>query len=342
MKKYFSLFLLALLCISSYAEDVIKCDKNQFSKIDHIFRIPVLNSPSMLLAPVSPNKLDIDFKTGGDNLEPKGFQKNLHLTINIKNRSAIVVDDVNKNQTWPNNSLHRISVPLPEDIIVADLESITLVRTVVNNYNIVDGGMGDNWNLDKLSVMAIIKTNGILVRTSLLNEIGSPLFRFIYDNRGNSNPNAGTRHTWALTISTAPTPRSTVRETTNVSFVANFGTGGDDLRGGNDNIDMVISFRSGRQPITFRDVNARRPWRNFSDNYVQRIMPNTQDIDINDIYTVTIKHSGGGGIGADNWYLDKFKFTVTKGTEAKVLIDRVEAPIHYFTGDQRSKMLMVQ
>ena len=148
-----------------------------------------------------------------------------------------------------------------------------------------------------------------------------------------------------LNLSSEPTVVAVGATNNNNSALATmsamFGTGGDDLRGGRDNINMLIRFKSGRLPISLNNLNASRNWRNFYEKTVEKVLPNSQDIAINDIKDVIIRHTGGGGIGADNWYLDKFKLTITKGTETKVLIDKIEAPIHYFTGDSRSKTLVV-
>lgn len=74
------------------------------------------------------DKLDIDFRTGGDNLEPKDFQDNLEVQINLHGKSPIIVTNANKGQTWPNNSVRRVSIPLDGTIKLEDFQSITLKR----------------------------------------------------------------------------------------------------------------------------------------------------------------------------------------------------------------------
>ena len=294
------------------------------------------------VAILSENKIEIDFKTGGDNLEPKGFQKNLQITINIRNRAPIVMENVNENQTWPNNSVRRVVVPLSADINAMDLESIALLRTVVGSWNNVDAISADNWNLDKITATAIVKTNGSFVRTLILNKSGAPLFRFIYENRGNSNPNAGLGVTYEFAPNRygGPTlPRGTPGLAT---ITAIFGTGGDDLRGGNDNVNITIRFKSKPQVVTISNINDKANWGNWSENTVTKTIPNSAELDINDIKDIELRHTGGGGIGADNWHIDKFKLTIARGREVKVLIDKVGAPLHMFTGDTRRKTFQVQ
>ncbi len=303
---------------------------------------PPQRSPGVAVAAPSDNKIEIDFKTGLDNLEPKGFQKNLQLTINIKNRAPLVMDDVNKNQTWPNNSIRRVTVPLPAGINVSDLEAVTLLRTVVGSWNNVDAISADNWNLDKITATAIEKRDGRLVRTILLNKSGTPLFRFIYENRGAKNANEGLTTTFSFSPNGYGATATPPSASGDASITAIFGTGGDDLRGGGDNVNLVIRFKSNKPAITLSNVNADRNWGNLSEKSFTKVLPNTAGLDFNDVKEIELRHTGGGGIGADNWYLDKFKLTITRDGETKTLVDKVEAPIHYFTGDTRRKIIKVE
>ena len=289
------------------------------------------------------NKIEFDFKTGGDNLEPKSFQKNVQLTINIKNHAPIVVDDVNNNQSWPNNSIRRVAVPIPSDINMMDVESATLTRTVVNGWNNVDAGGADNWNLDKLTATALVKREGRVIRTVLYNQSGSPLFRFIYEKRNNTNASEGLTKTFIFSLGgygTATVPTSTPGL---AAITAVFGTGGDNLEGGNgNNVNITIKYKSKPQVTVINNINDRANWGNFTENSVTKTIPNSTTLDINDIKEIELRHTGGGGFAADNWHLDKFKLTITKGGETKVLVDKVGAPIHIFTGDSRRKLFVVE
>ncbi len=299
-----------------------------------------IQSPSVVVAPPSANKIEIDFKTGGDNLEPRGFQKNLQITIAIQNREPIVMTDVNKNQTWPNNSTRRVTVALPADINVADLRSISLLRTVVNSWNNVDAGIADNWNLDKITATAIIKTEGRMMRTLLLNKSGAPLFRFIYEKRNNTNPNEGIGTTYDFSLGYQNNPIATTpRGVTEINAI--FGTGGDDLRGGNDNVDLAIKLRTTpARTVYLRNLNNKENWPNFSERTVRKPVVGAA-FTFADIESIELRHTGGGGIFADNWQIDKFKLTMAINGEARVLVDKVDAPIHMFTGETRRKVFIV-
>ena len=307
--------------------------------------LPPQASQSVVVAPPSDNKLDIDIKTGGDNLEPRGFQTNPQITIHLRNRNPIILENINNNQSWPNNSIKRVSIPLPNDINLQDLLSINIKRTVVSNWNNFDAGIADNWNIDRVTATAIIKTNGRLVRTVILNKTGirGPLVRIVYEKRNNDNPIEQREITIPFDESSssappAPAPRTAVA---NPIIKIETLTGGDDLRGGNDNLHLLIKLKfTPARNISLNNINAGRKWPNFTERTITKplmVPPFTFD----DIEEIVLRHTGGGGIGADNWHLDKLKITLTIGGETRVLLDRVGAPIHFFTGEARSKTFQI-
>jgi hypothetical protein len=81
-------------------------------------------------------------------------------------------------------------------------------------------------------------------------------------------------------------------------LVAAFSTTDDDLRGGNDNINMTVSFKNGRSQV-FNNVNGSNRWGNNSKTSVtlnlnQAVLPGN-------IASITISDTFGGGMGGDNW-----------------------------------------
>lgn len=307
--------------------------------------LPVQQSPSVIVTPPSANKLDVDIRTGGDNLEPREHQENPSIIVEINGQPNVVFLDINKNQTWVNNSFHRITIPLPANVNLEDLKSVTISRKN-KHWGRDEMVSSDNWTVANVAVVANLNNK----RTPLANYTSArphnKVFRFMtMTNRGETGE-LNSVYGWGNEVKLSLSPIAnqtpiTVPTTANASIIAVFGTGGDDLRGGNDNINLSINFNSGRLPLTISNINASRKWDNFSEKTIQKILINSENIDLNDIKDIRIRHTGGGGIGADNWYLDKFKLTITKGSETKVLVDKIEAPIHYFTGDSRSKTLQI-
>ena len=307
---------------------------------------PVVNSPSVIVAPKSDNKIDIDLKTGGDNLEVKSFQDNLEVRILLANRADVVLKNANKNQSWPNNSIRRLSIGLPADITAADVKEIHLYRMSKEGIKYVwDLGEKDNWDLQNISATATIVTSGVKSRIEFEKVVstrrGKPLFRFVYDGDGEFE---GTSFKKAFTIKTANSPISGTDSEPVANAVINItiGTGGDDLRGGNDNAKMVISFK--RNPIkkTLNNIFKSANLPNFSERSKIIEIPNSANFDVADIKEVELHHSGCGGIGADNWHIDKVKIIITKDEQTKTLVDRVGAPLHMFTGNARIKKFVVE
>lgn len=336
---------------STYENLVFSFEKTAVVLVPSSQNIGSVNvSPSVITSSKSDNKLDIDFKTGGDNLDPKDFMEGLKVTVKIKNKPDLVKENANEGREWPNNSIRRVSFNLPADVVCSDIHEIVLSRnTKGGTKNNMTAIVGDNWNLDKVTVTTRIKTNGTM-KTGTMNWMspsgsGNPLYRFVYEDRDSDN-NTGlslTLKTGSICPSANTTSSSTTSSSTNASLNCVFGTGGDNLEGGSgNNVNIRIKFKSSNKIITINNINDTAKWNNFTENTVTKSIPNSATIDINDIKEVEVRHTGGGGMFADNWHVDKIKITITKNGVSRVLVDRVGAPIHMFTGDTRSKTFIVE
>jgi hypothetical protein len=118
--------------------------------------------------------------------------------------------------------------------------------------------------------------------------------------------------------------------------IATFGTGGDDLRGGNDNVNLVILLRNGSN-IRFDNVNDSNSWGNQTNQTTKRNLPTA--IRNEDIVGVQLETTFKGGFGGDNWNLDKLIVkTKINGVEQAVLeYGHVGNLLFRFTGDQKNK-----
>lgn len=308
-----------------------------------------VKSPSVFVTPKSDNKLDIDFKTGNDNLDPKDFMEGVKITLKIKNKTDLVKENANEGREWPNNSIRRVTLNLPADVNCQDIQEVIISRIPKGgSANNITAIVGDNWNLNKVTITSRIKVDGIMKSATMnyMSPSGSNenLYRFVYENR-DSNTTTGT--SLSLKINgLCPAQNnysSTSNSNTNASLNCVFGTGGDNLEGGSgNNVNVKITFKSSNKTISLNNINDTAKWNNFTENSVTKAIPNSTEIDINDIKEVEIRHTGGGGMFADNWHVDKIKITITKNGQSKILVDRVGAPIHMFTGDSRSKKFIVE
>jgi len=116
-------------------------------------------------------------------------------------------------------------------------------------------------------------------------------------------------------------------------------TGGDDLRGGRDNLDITINFH-GQASQVVRNVNLSRRWIN---NYMQpvRIRLN-RPIAAQSIKSLQLFKHASGGWNGDNWKLNGIKVEARLGQQQKKdLLERTGEPLKEFSGDRKTFLLMI-
>jgi len=120
-------------------------------------------------------------------------------------------------------------------------------------------------------------------------------------------------------------------------LVVVFGTGDDELRGGNDNVDLVLHLKDGtkvRQPR----INLGARWLKDYDEAASVILP--APIPKADIVAVEFVTSFTGGAFGDNWDTRYIEVTYyEKGNDRDRLVR--DASFFRFTGDHRSRKLTV-
>jgi hypothetical protein len=83
--------------------------------------------------------------------------------------------------------------------------------------------------------------------------------------------------------------------------LADIRTGGDDLRGGNDNLNITIYFKNGDKQV-FNNVNHSSRW---ADNTNQVVMLRLKrPMRPEDITQVSLMTTSRGSLGGDNWNMD--------------------------------------
>ncbi len=115
-------------------------------------------------------------------------------------------------------------------------------------------------------------------------------------------------------------------------LLVEFGTGGDDLRGGNDNVHVLLMLR-GRTPLRFPNVNNQKRWINNSNQSVALALP--AGIRPEDIEGVRLETTFGGGMGGDNWNLNRLAVRVRVGGAVHPVLTQWGSPLFRFTGSQR-------
>lgn len=140
----------------------------------------------------------------------------------------------------------------------------------------------------------------------------------------------------AVVRATSPTPQAPRPEATGIvtrELLLTIHTGGDDLRGGNDNVNAVIRFR-GQPPLRRRNLNGGRRWIDDYDQTVRIRLP--QATALEDIVDLTLTTDFGGGIGGDNWNVDRVRVVAVTDKGEKQLADVRGTPLVRFTGQVHS------
>lgn len=285
------------------------------------------------------NFVFVTINTGADNLEPRDFMENPSIVLKIRNKPNIVVSNINDGRTWASGSSKKIKITLTEDVAVADVYEIEIHRKdkdgSLNNF---EASVADNWDISSLIIEGSFKENNNIVHYKMLSLIGhATLIRFVYEGR-NMKPNETYNFvkypiTGRSVIATEPNPAAT-----NASVILTVQTGGDNLEGGNDNnFDVTIKFSNGTPNILLQNVNKGRKLDNNTEKTYTIPIPNSANIDFNAINSVEVRHTGGGGMFADNWNMDKLKVVIFRGANTRTLVELSGTPLHRFTGDTRIK-----
>lgn len=293
---------------------------------------------------IAQNKIEIEFKTGEDDLRGIGtteFSPDIKLLF--VNKAEIIKRAINGNATWPKNSIRKIAIPLDTSIVIADLLAMELTRKH-SNANVPATKSPDNWDIDRIIVTATFKKDGKATQYELLNSENTrpklTPWRMTYDNSETPkrfdfrrNPTIISGNGW---IDKFPPPQKS-------GIAVTLGVGGDDLRGGSDNAKVVITFKNSSQKLVFNNINKGQSWGNFSEHqFISNQVNSIANVTINDIKAVELWHTGGGGMGADNWDIDKVVISITINGETKQLVDKTGTPLHRFTGDTRRKTFIVE
>ncbi|NBC05958.1 MAG: hypothetical protein GVY26_02055 [Bacteroidetes bacterium] len=112
-----------------------------------------------------------------------------------------------------------------------------------------------------------------------------------------------------------------------------FRTGGDDLRGGNDNVHAIIIFERGDRQVV-KNLNRSKRWPDNSSETVR--IPLKRAVDSRAIREVRLETTFGGGMGGDNWNLDRLTIHLgNRGIRQKKIYEKEGDPLLRFTGDRK-------
>lgn len=229
-------------------------------------------------------------QTGGDNL--RGGNDNADVTLTFAGGTTLT-RNINGSREWGNGQTHIAILTLPVTAPrVQDIQSVILTT------HFGGGSGGDNWNVDKVALMVGFPAGSrtsepapMLVHT-WLDKSGGPLIRF-----------TGSVHDLPEMVPS----QDNGRNVTALDLIIS--TGNDDLRGGNDNCDVTIELAN-RKTITVRNANRGSAWNGWTDHTVSIPIP-SGGLRGGDVRRVVLHTAFGGGMGGDNWNVQRIQLKAT-------------------------------
>ncbi len=296
--------------------------------------------------------LNIDIRTGDDDMQISDFQKNPEIVIVLADGREIRKVNINRESSWVNNSLNRVIIDLPEGVRTQDVSELRLYRTKnVARFRTfpTENLKKDNWTLKAMRVTASVREGGRTKTIPLidLNPRGG-LYRFVFDDT--TNPGEGQMYRTSLT----PLLEVIERKTDNAIVTATFGTGNDDLRGRGDNVTLILRSRRPLRTIELRNMNSGVRWADGSEHTITKEIPDSAGMGVDDINEVILRHDGGQS--NDEWVLNKLRVTIKTTvsgpdgdlvasipeTKTKLLVDRTDASLYRFkTGERQTSFSLV-
>lgn len=235
-------------------------------------------------------------QTGDDDLRGgSNASDNANVTLHFAGGN-IVTANVNAGKNWKNGTTHSFRLSLPRTAIpVSSITGITL------NTDFGGGLSGDNWNVNKVAMLVSFPTGSHVsapvtaVVHTWLDASGNPLVRF-----------TGSVHDKSISVPAADNGMAVQ------SLKLIISTGNDDLRGGynpGDNCTVTVHLKNG-QVITLNNVNNGKDLPNWTDLNVNIPLP-AGGLKGGDITSINLHTGFGGGIGGDNWNVNRVQLIAT-------------------------------
>jgi hypothetical protein len=245
-------------------------------------------------APVT--EVQILIQTGGDDIRGgSNAGDNANVTLNFAGGSKLTAN-INGGRSWENGQTHAAKLLLPSPAPKAsDITGVTI------STHFGGGIGGDNWNVDKVALVVSFPagspthTPPQTVVHTWLDASGNPLVRF-----------TGNDHDLTEMVK----PEDVGKSVRALDLIIS--TGNDDLRGGGnpgDNCNVTIELASGRS-IVLNNVNGGRSFPNWTDHTVSVPIP-AGGLKGGDVRAVRLHTGFGGGIGGDNWNVNRIQLRAT-------------------------------
>lgn len=285
--------------------------------------------------------LNLRITTGNDDL--RGGKNNLDVEVRFANGDMQTATNVNKGANWPNHSVNVVGIHLNHPVAPNEIRQIRLVHSAQGGYVPPSAGQvgtvvtpvagpalaaihaaqgvqtEDNWDMAEFQAFGL--GNGVNV----------PIASFGFHRFTGSNP--------SLDVNTQPGVGCPARnQVTKISFT--FWTADDDLRGGNDNLNISILFADGTSQAA-TNVNHSQNWPNGSTKAAEILLNRFATID--QIRGFMLEDTFTGGSGGDNWNMASMQADAVLADGSYHTI--AKAGFHRFSADwngPKAKQITIQ
>lgn len=268
----------------------------------HAQRPPAISNP---LYPKDSlvHELVLQFSTGSDDLR-RGSR--IDLTINSFDGTQQHFPNINLGARWLDHYTENAAIVLPRPVPMAQIRSLVLTGAT----GFASGSMGgDNWDMDQVVVQAY--ASGARQQPPL--KTAGP-FRFTGDHKE-----------FEISMNAAP-PAAPGQVT---QLILRFQTGSDDLRGGNDNLNIDLHFADGTTQSNL-NVNRSAHWPDNTANTAAIVL--NRAVPLAALKSLTLTTTFSGGINGDNWNMNSLTVTaVGNGLNKQI----GSSGFKRFTGDQK-------
>lgn len=255
----------------------------------------------------SVSKLTLQFTTGSDDL--RGGENNLDVQIHFADGPMQVIKNVNNGQTWAGHSFRTVSILLKQPVAAAQITQITLIHNASAGIHFngtappfpILPKSEDNWDMAQMKAIAVGTGTAVIASAGPYRFTGS-----------------------APSLSVAVTPPASCEAGDITQLRLTFFTGSDDLRGGNDNLNVIVHYRDGSPDQFEGNVNHNGGWGNNSRHDVSVFLSRTSAVD-----SITLQTTFTGGTNGDNWNMDSLEIA---GFGIGVHQNLATAGFHRFTG----------
>jgi hypothetical protein len=268
----------------------------------HAQRPPAISNPSYPKDGLL-HEVVLQFLTGNDDL--RGGSR-IDLTINSFDGTQQHVPNINLGARWLDHYTENAAIVLARPVPVSQIRSLVLTGAT----GFASGSMGgDNWDMDQVVVQAY--ATGARQQPPL--KTAGP-FRFTGDHK-------------ELEISMNAAPPAAPGQVT--QLLLRFQTGSDDLRGGNDNLNIDVHFADGTIQ-SMLNVNRSARWPDNTANTAAIVL--NRAVSPAELKSLTLTTTFSGGTNGDNWNMNSLTVTAAGNGLNKQI---GSFGFKRFTGDQK-------